>query len=79
MGEPILIWGAGAMGGTLGAYPDTDTVGIYEIMLNREWTKYEIDLKGSNLKYITGLFCWVANKYNNPAGLKMYLDEIRIE
>ena len=66
------------LGGTLGAYPDTDCAGIYRIMLNKEWTKYEIDLTKCDLSYISGLFCWVANRYNNPEGFKFYLDEIKI-
>ena len=66
------------IGGTLGAYPDTDSVGIYYIRLTDKWTKYEIDLKGSDLKYISGIFCWVANRYSNPEGFKIYLDEIKI-
>ena len=67
------------LGGTLGAYPDTDSAGIYQVMLNKDWARYEIDLTHCDLKYISGLFCWVANRYNNPEGFKIYLDEIRIE
>ena len=66
-------------GGTLGAYPDTDSVGIYQIMLSHEWTQYEIDLADCDLSYISSLFCWVANRYSNPNGFVIYIDEIRIE
>ncbi|MBN1522634.1 MAG: hypothetical protein JW928_08895 [Candidatus Aureabacteria bacterium] len=67
------------LGGTLGAYPDTDSIGIYDVMLSSEWTQYEIDLTGCDLTYISGVFCWVANRYANPEGFKIYIDEIRIE
>jgi hypothetical protein len=67
------------LGGTLGAYPDTDQAGIYQIVLSKEWTQYEIDLSGLDLSYISGVFCWVANRYSNPVGFKFYLDEIKID
>ena len=66
-------------GGVLGAYPDTDSDGIYYLRLSSEWTKYEIDLTQCDLSYISSFFCWVANRYANPQGLIFYLDEIKIE
>lgn len=87
--EKLTFWARGEegneiidafkMGGNLGAYPDTDTIGIYDVMLNKEWTKYEIDLTGCDVSYISGLFMWVASKHRNPDGIIFYLDEIRIE
>ncbi|MCK5708129.1 MAG: hypothetical protein KAI43_10800 [Candidatus Aureabacteria bacterium] len=67
------------LGGTLGAYPDTDSMGIYQVRLKSEWNKYEIDLTDADVSYISALFCWVANRYSNPQGFTFYLDEIRIE
>jgi len=66
-------------GGTLGAYPDSDTTGISEIILKREWTKYEIDLGESDIFYISGLFVWVASRHRNPHGFVIYLDEIKVD
>lgn len=66
-------------GGTLGAYPDTDKAVLPDIYLPREWTRYEIDLTGLELSYVSSFFGWATGRFNNPDGMVFYLDEIRIE
>lgn len=55
---------------------DTDSGEIFSIELKKQWTKYEIDLKGLDLSHIIGGFLWAANADNNPNGVVFYLDEI---
>lgn len=66
-------------GGTLGAYPDTDKAVLADIYLGTEWARYEIDLSGLDLSYISSFFGWATGRFNNPDGMVFYLDEIRIE
>jgi exo-beta-1,3-glucanase (GH17 family) len=47
--------------------------------LGPKWQRYEIGLKGANLKHIIGGFCWVTNWEDNPDGVTFYLDDIRFE
>jgi len=87
--KKLTFWARGEEGGEVidafrfggigGAYPDSSTDGISNITLNPEWTKYEIDLSGVDLHYMTGLFCWVACRAANPDGFVIYLDDIRYE
>ena len=67
------------MGGITGEYGDSDSDGIGPITLTKDWKKYVIDLKGLDLSYISGGFCWVASKMDNPDGMTFYLDEIVYE
>jgi hypothetical protein len=67
------------MGGIMGEYSDSDTSGITSIVLDKEWKQYSIDLKGKDLSYIIGGFCWATNLDANPDGAVFYLDEIRYE
>jgi len=67
------------MGGITGLYPDSDVAGIGPVLLNPEWTQYEIDLRGKDLSYISGGFCWATNLDVNPDGVTFYLDDIRYE
>lgn len=66
-------------GGTLGAYPDTDKAVLADIYLGTEWARYEIDLAGLDLSYISSFFGWATGRFNNPDGMVFYLDEIRVE
>lgn len=85
----LTFWARGANGGERieefrigeirGVYGDSDNAGIYSVILNKEWTKYTIDLKGKNLSYIIGGFCWATNADVNPGGVTFYLDEIKYE
>ncbi|MDI6758642.1 MAG: hypothetical protein QMD94_03090 [Candidatus Omnitrophota bacterium] len=67
------------VGGIMGEYCDSDSSNIGPVILNKEWTQYSIDLKGKDMSYIIGGFCWAANLDNNPQGVVFYLDEIRYE
>jgi len=85
----LTFWARGAkggerieefkVGGIMGEYSDSDTASIGPVILNKEWTKYEIDLKGKDMSYIIGGFCWATNVDVNPEGAVFYLDEIRYE
>jgi len=85
----LTFWARGAkggerieefkVGGISGEYSDSDSSGIGPIVLNKEWTQYTIDLKGRDMSYIIGGFCWVANIDMNPEEFDFYLDDIRFE
>jgi hypothetical protein len=63
----------------MGEYSDSDTAGIGPVVLSKEWRQYTLDLKGKDLSYINGGFCWATNVDVNPQGATFYLDEIRYE
>ncbi len=67
------------IGGLTGLYSDSDLAGIGPVLLNSEWTQYEIDLRGKDLSYISGGFCWSTNLDVNPEGVTFYMDDIRYE
>jgi hypothetical protein len=67
------------VGGISGPHADSDNPGISPVVLNKEWTQYSIDLKGRDMSYIIGGFCWVAKVDENPKGATFYLDEIKFE
>ena len=85
----LTFWARGAkggerieefkVGGIMGEFSDSDGSGIGPVILNKEWTQYTIDLKGKDMSYIIGGFCWAANIDNNPEGATFYLDEIKYE
>lgn len=85
----LTFWARGAKGGerieqfkageVKGIYGDSGAAGIYNIILNKKWTKYTIDLKGKDFSYIIGGFCWATNVDVNPGGATFYLDQIRYE
>jgi hypothetical protein len=85
----LTFWARGAkgaerleevkVGGIMGEYSDSDTASIGPIILNKEWTQYSIDLKGKDMSYIIGGFCWATNVDVNPEGATFYLDEIKYE
>jgi hypothetical protein len=65
------------MGGITGTYPDSDSTSIGPITLTPEWKKYEIDLKGLDLSYISGGLELSASSKDNPQGFVIYLDDIK--
>ncbi len=87
----LTFWARGDKGGEIitefkmggiasGEYIDSDSASIGPIQLTKEWTKYEIDLRGRDLSYIIGGFCWATNiDVNDPEGIVFYLDEIKYE
>jgi hypothetical protein len=85
----LTFWARGAVGeerieefrigGLTGLYPDSDIAGIGPVLLTTEWEQYEIDLRGKDLSYISGGFCWSTNLDVNPDGIVFYLDDIKYE
>jgi hypothetical protein len=87
----LTFWAKGEKGGEVinefkigglssGEYPDSDSAGIGPVQLTKEWKKYEIDLRGNNLSYVIGGFCWATNlEVNDPQGIVFYLDDIKYE
>ncbi|MFA5099650.1 MAG: hypothetical protein WC547_02060 [Candidatus Omnitrophota bacterium] len=85
----LTFWARGAkggerieefkMGGIMGEFSDSDAAGIGPVILNKEWTQYSIDLKGKDMSYIIGGFCFATNVDVNPDGATFYLDEIKYE
>jgi hypothetical protein len=87
----LTFWARGEKGGEIinefkvggissGEYIDSDSASIGPIRLTKEWKKYEIDLRGKDLSYIIGGFCWATNiDVNDPQGIVFYLDEIKYE
>ena len=67
------------IGGLTGTYADSDIAGIGPVLLTAEWKQYEIDLRGKDISYISGGFCWATNLDVNPGGATFYLDDIRYE
>jgi len=85
----LTFWAKGAkggerieefkVGGSMGEFSDSDSASIGPVILNKEWTQYSIDLKGKDMSYIIGGFCWATNVDVNPEGAMFYLDEIKFE
>jgi hypothetical protein len=89
--KKLVFWARGEKGGEkiaefrLGGvgqgreYPDSDTASIGPVILSKQWKKYEIDLRGKDLSYISGGFAWTANVDDNPSSCMFYLDDILYE
>lgn len=87
----LTFWARGEKGGEVinefkmggiasGEYIDSDSGSVGPVKLTTEWQKYEIDLRGKDLSYVIGGFCWATNiDVNNPEGITFYIDEIRYE
>ncbi|NQT90786.1 MAG: hypothetical protein HQ558_05985 [Candidatus Omnitrophica bacterium] len=67
------------IGGMSGTYPDSDSASVGPIVLTKEWQQHEVNLKGLDLSYISGGFCWATNLDVNPDGATFYIDDIRYE
>ena len=87
----LTFWARGDKGGELitefkmgglasGEYFDSDSASLSQTQLTKEWKKYEIDLRGKDLSYVIGGFCWSTSiDVNDPKGIVFYLDEIKYE
>ena len=85
----LTFWARGAngyeiisevkIGGISGDYSDTDVAWLKKIKLTGSWKKYTIDLSQSDLSSISGGFCIVFSKKDNPKGCTIFLDDIRYE
>jgi hypothetical protein len=67
------------MGGLSGKYPDSGTASIGPVKLKKEWSEYKIGLKGKDLRYISGGFCFTALATDNPSGCTFYLADVKYE
>jgi hypothetical protein len=75
-GEVIL---EAKVGGISGKYVDSASAGIGPLTLTTEWRQYQIDLSAMDLSYISGGFCWIAERDSNTGGCTFYLDDITYE
>lgn len=87
----LTFWARGEKGGEIinefkmggissGDHIDSDSASIGPIQLTKDWKEYEIDLRGRDLSYVIGGFCWATNiDVNDPNGIVFYLDEIKYE
>jgi hypothetical protein len=89
--QKLVFWARGEDGGeTIAEFKvggiigqdqpgDSDSISIGPIYLEKEWKKYEIDLKGRDLSLIIGAFAFSASADDNPEGFNIYLDDIHFE
>ncbi|MBU1121876.1 MAG: hypothetical protein ABIH71_01850 [Candidatus Omnitrophota bacterium] len=87
----LTFWARGEKGGEVinefkmggiasGEHIDSDSAGIGPVQLTKEWKKFEIDLRGRDLSYVIGGFCWATNiDVNDPEGIVFYIDEMKYE
>ena len=86
--KTLSFWARGDQGGEvvtfefgiLGrdkAFFDTASAKLDKVALKREWTHYEIDLKGRDLTRIKTGFAWVIAADGKP--VTFYLDDVRFE
>lgn len=67
------------IGGITGKHSDSDSFTTNSIVLSENWKKFEIPLEGLDLTYISGGFCIVLRREDNPGGCEFYLDDICYE
>ncbi|VAW15968.1 hypothetical protein MNBD_BACTEROID05-990 [hydrothermal vent metagenome] len=67
------------VGGISGNYPDSDTAVIGPVILSDQWKQYSIDLRGKDLKSISGGFAWTTSEDVNPETCVFFLDDIKFE
>ncbi len=79
-GEGARRVSAVKVGGIMGEHSDTASYTSHPIRLTDRWRKYEIDLKGLDLRYISGGFAIILNSNDfHSSGGEFYIDEIRYE
>jgi hypothetical protein len=49
------------------------------ITLTPDWSRYEIDMRGVDLRNAIGLFFWIATDRDNPRGATFHLDDVKFE
>ena len=91
--KKIVFWARGGTGGEVvefkagdisnpnKKYHDSFGVSTGRVTLSKDWKKYEIDLRDSDLSSVIGGFCWVASKdYNRKKNkITFYIDDIIFE
>ena len=78
-GGEMIEFKAGGIDSPGKEYKDSFQAKAGKIVLEKEWRRYVIDLRGKDLSCVIGGFCWVATKAGNPNGLTFYLDDILFE
>jgi len=78
-GGEVVEFKAGGIDAPGKQYKDSFEYSMGTIKLEREWTRYEMDLSGEDLSLVIGGFCWVATVRSNPNGLTFYIDSISYE
>ncbi|MBN1522632.1 MAG: hypothetical protein JW928_08885 [Candidatus Aureabacteria bacterium] len=67
------------IGGTLSNYPDSASITTGDLILSDMWTEYTIDLRDTELHYISAGFGLVIKQENNPEGCIFYIDDIKYD
>lgn len=86
----ISFWAAGESGGEVVEFlaggirsgkrhSDTFTLNLGQRRLEREWRRYEFDLRHADLSEVIGAFAWSAASNWNTMPLTFYLDDIQYE
>jgi hypothetical protein len=67
-------------GGISGRYRDSYEVSLGKIVLQREWTKYTLNLSSSDLSSVIGVFAWeVAASDNEGTEVTTYIANLQVE
>jgi hypothetical protein len=87
----VSFWAAGENGGEVVEFMaggirspgkpffDSFSATLGQKRLEKEWRRFEIDLKECSLSDVIGAFAWSAAANWNPSPLVFYLDDIRYE
>ncbi|MCK5707773.1 MAG: hypothetical protein KAI43_08975 [Candidatus Aureabacteria bacterium] len=67
------------LGGISGEFPDSSTKAIYNVKLDSSWRQYCIKIEKEDLSCISGGFCIILTKRDNPEGMTFFIDEIKYE
>jgi hypothetical protein len=74
-GGEIITWGYGYDKPNYKGLTDSSYERRIETLTDN-WTRYQIDLNGKDLSYISGLFLFYMDRANNPNGATFYMDNI---
>ena len=78
-GNEMVEFKAGGIDAPGKQYRDSFEHSLSTIRLEKEWTRYEMNLSNEDLSSVIGGFCWVVTKRANPNGLTFYVDSITYE
>lgn len=78
-GGEIVRFIAGGIESDGKKYKDSFKVSTGQVVLKKEWTQYNINLKGHDLSSVIGGFAFTVSVSENPEGIVFYLDDIRYE
>ena len=63
------------VGGIFGKFSDTVSKELKELKLSSRWTKYTINLAGTDLSNVAGGCWWAADSRINPHGCRFYFND----